>query len=218
MNAPTLDLPYTDPFPTLFSSPAPLPMGGGGLATSPPTCADDGKTSPAHASASARPECAHASAHVPALTREEPELFRWRVIGRCPCCLSAWVMDIDAAEDPIAEWANRKMTDALLCGSCKARRFVLYRSPDGKVHQLWTSRDVAAMLAHVQDPSMDLRPFVRKKRPLVEVGPERPPIDQIEDTFGRFRGLSVVGDGVIRAAGVDWTPHIRYALAIAGKA
>jgi len=109
------------------------------------------------------------------------------------------------------------MSDALLCGSCQARKWVLYRAPDGKFLSLWTSRDVSEMLSHLRDPSIDCRAYVRKKRPLVVVGPERPPIDQVEEVMSRFRRLSVVGDGFLRAAGIDWSRYIRYALASAAK-
>lgn len=136
-----------------------------------------------------------------------PPLRRWRVVGRCPCCLAAWVLDIDAPEDPVASWpAPGKMTDALLCGSCQGRKRVLYRGEDGRTRSLWTKADVAAMLGNLQRNPDGFQAIVTRNRLVLEN--DRPPIDQIEDVLGRLRRVSVVGDKFLAACGVDWSRYI----------
>lgn len=138
---------------------------------------------------------------------EAPPLQRWRVIGRCPCCLAAWVLDIDSVDDPVAAWpAPGKMTDALLCGSCQARKRVLYKGPDGRTRSLWTKADVAVMLGNLERDPNGFQAFVRRSR--VILYPDRPPIDQIEDVLGRLRRVSVVGDAFLERCGVDWSRYI----------
>lgn len=137
-------------------------------------------------------------------------VYRWRVVGRCPCCLTAWVIDIDSPEDPVASWPDpRKMSDALLCGSCQARKRVLFRDGTGRTVSLWTPGDVGIMLHNLEDPGQDFRPFVRVHRE--RLYPDRLPVDQIGDILNRVRRLSVVGEPFLRSVGLDWSKYIRRA-------
>lgn len=145
-------------------------------------------------------------------TREPVPVYRWRVVGRCPCCLTAWVIDIDSPEDPVASWPDpRKMSDALLCGSCQARKRVLFRDGNGRTVSLWTPGDVGIMLHNLEDPQQDFRAVVRKRSegPVPEGAP--PPKDDIERVLDPLRRLSVVGEPFLRSIGIDWSKYIRRA-------
>lgn len=143
----------------------------------------------------------------PTQPQPTPPVFRWRVVGRCPCCTTAWIIDIDSVDNPVASWPSpRKMVDALLCGQCQARKRVLYRGENGATLSLWSPVDVGVMLRNVEDEGMDFCAHVTKSRPVVDG--DRPPIDQIEDVLSKFRRLSVVGDGYLRSVGIDWSKYI----------
>lgn len=144
--------------------------------------------------------------------RAPTPIYRWRVVGRCPCCLTAWVMDIDSAEDPVATWPDpRKMADALLCGSCQARKRVLFRGYSGATVSLWTPGDVGIMLHNLEDPSQDFRPIMRKRSdgPVPEDAP--PPKDDIDRILEPLRRLSIVGEPFLRSIGMDWSKYINRA-------
>lgn len=143
---------------------------------------------------------------------ESVPVYRWRVVGRCPCCLTAWVIDIDSPEDPVASWPDpRKMSDALLCGSCQARKRVLFRDGNGRTVSLWTPGDVGIMLHNLEDPGQDFRAVVRKRSegPVPEGAP--PPKDDIERVLDPLRRLSVVGEPFLRSVGLNWSKYIRRA-------
>lgn len=145
-------------------------------------------------------------------TREPVPVYRWRVVGRCPCCLTAWVIDIDSPEDPVASWPDpRKMSDALLCGSCQARKRVLFRGATGRTVSLWNPGDVGIMLHNLEDSQQDFRAVVRKRSegPVPEGAP--PPKDDIERILDPLRRLSVVGEPFLRSIGLDWSKYIRRA-------
>lgn len=139
----------------------------------------------------------------------KPPVYRWRVVGRCPCCLTAWVMDIDATEDPVSTWPDpRKMADALLCGSCQGRKRVLFRDDRGENVSLWTPGDVGIMLHNLEDPAQDFQPIMRKRSegPVPEDAP--PPKDDIDRVLDPLRRLSIVGEPFLRSIGVDWSKYI----------
>lgn len=144
--------------------------------------------------------------------RAPAPIYRWRVVGRCPCCLTAWVMDIDSAEDPVSTWPEpRKMADALLCGSCQARKRVLFRGASGATVSLWTPGDVGIMLYNLEDPSQDFHPVMRKRSdgPVPEDAP--PPKDDIDRVLEPLRRLSIVGEPFLRSIGIDWSKYINRA-------
>lgn len=157
------------------------------------------------------------TSHTDPQTQPQPHpdplpVLRWRVVGRCPCCLTAWILDIDSTTNPIEAWpAPGKMTDALLCGECQARKRVLYKGQDGVLVSLWATQDVGAMLRNLEDKTIDFAPHITRQRPLVEN--DRHPVDQIEDMLSKFRRLSVVGDGYLKAVGVNWAQYIRRGMA-----
>lgn len=143
--------------------------------------------------------------------RTATPIRRWRVVGRCPCCLSAWVLDIDAPEDPTQSWPDpSRMADALLCGSCQARRRVLFRTNEGRTVSLWTASDVGDMARNLHDRAVDLVPAVTKSRDLLP--DDQPGVDQIEAVLGRFRRLSVVGMAFLQSVGIDWSRYIAEAI------
>lgn len=145
--------------------------------------------------------------------RPEPvPVYRWRVVGRCPCCLTAWVIDIDSPEDPVASWPDpRKMSDALLCGSCQARKRVLFRDGTGRTVSLWTPGDVGIMLHNLEDPQQDFRAIVRNRSKGVVPADAPAPVDDIERVLDPLRRLSVVGEPYLKAIGIDWSKYIRRA-------
>lgn len=118
-------------------------------------------------------------------------------------------MDIDSAEDPVSTWPEpRKMADALLCGSCQARKRVLFRDCRGATISLWTPGDVGIMLHNLEDPSQDFQPVIRKRSegPVPEDAP--PPKDDIERVLEPLRRLSIVGEPFLRSIGIDWSKYI----------
>jgi hypothetical protein len=178
--------------PQQFFAATPAPSGG--VAAAGPLALDAQTPTEAH----------HPRATVP--------VYRWRVVGRCPCCLTAWVIDIDSPEDPVASWPDpRKMSDALLCGSCQARKRVLFRDGTGKTVSLWTPGDVGIMLHNLEDPQQDFRASIRKRSdgPVPENAPA--PKDDIERVMDPLRRLSVVGEPFLRSVGLDWSKYIRRA-------
>jgi hypothetical protein len=122
------------------------------------------------------------------------------------------VIDIDSADDPVASWPEpRKMADALLCGSCQARKRVLFRDGSGRNVSLWTPGDVGIMLHNLEDPHQDFLAAVRNrsKGPVPVDAPR--PHDDIERVLDPLRRLSVVGEAFLRSIGLDWSKYIRRA-------
>lgn len=161
---------------------------------------------------SGTPETSTPQPSEPRNPREPVPVYRWRVVGRCPCCLTAWVIDIDSPEDPVASWPDpRKMSDALLCGSCQARKRVLFRDGTGRTVSLWTPGDVGIMIHNLEDPQQDFHAMVRNRSKGVVPDDAPAPIDDIERVLDPLRRLSVVGEGFLRSVGLDWSKYIRRA-------
>lgn len=176
--------PYTLPSPP----PPPLPIGGGG----------DGnrRVSDAATATSVRAQPAQAR-----------DVFRWAIRGVCPACGRAWRFDIDSPTDPAGEMPDpQRMPEGLLCGSCHARRRVLYRDDSG-IYALWGPEDVSESRKAVNDDPDRFRPrSTRSRGPVPFDAPI--PVDTIAEEKSWFRRISVLVPGVPMPNGISWSEYI----------
>jgi len=130
----------------------------------------------------------------------------------CPLDRRSWVVETLglAIPDPVE---GHQLGAALLCGSCEARRRILFRGKDGSVVQLWAKRDADrlwAILLEARDRGEDT--FTPRHKVL----PEDPTEERIlrDDRNAALRRILYDGEGRRRVVineegierlGLNWT-------------